>query len=393
LIDDQHLLINPYFPMPKPIAPNTICKHPDYTAKTAPKKGAGKRVQASKSPSPKAAQQPLLTTASKSRPEAKFQQEESKARVYRTKGTAPLPQYAGLSKKEFTLLKEFFMVHQNFDSEDAEWMALEILKNKDTLHEFTFQGKTLFELAVKTGNSDVAKLLLKHGDIPTCSADAKQKVWSCILLQKGPDNQDWPEPDFELARLLAKNPEWKNELNSGTKRNFVFAVLHSWSPHVLKVVKFLNKNGVNFNVQDHNNKCPELANTLTCAITKIPMHDREALVTYLLSKCHANVNARNLNYQTPLMACAESCSISILKILLDSGANPSITFVNSTETVLDFLLKSNNPPNDIAERVALLLQHWPSSEGLAELEAKYNGNPIFSEAKRSLKNPKSARKV
>jgi hypothetical protein len=144
--------------MPKPITPNTIRKHPDYTAKTAPKKGAGKRVQASKSPSPKAAQQTLPTTASKFRPKASLQRKAGEMPVYRTKGTAPLPQYAGLSKKEFTLLKDFLLDAKQCQPKDAEEFIAHALLNINQLN--VFHGKTLFYYTLLHNRLDLAKLLI-----------------------------------------------------------------------------------------------------------------------------------------------------------------------------------------------------------------------------------------
>jgi hypothetical protein len=243
--------------MPKPVSSNAkpisltvpadpVISLPYSSTKNAPKKkGKGKSVEVSRASAPKVLPQSTSVQNSPFRPRRKFEREEGEVALYHTKGTVPLDQYAGLTKKEFALMKKFCIDQGLCTADDADGFVKEIFSDKTKLHELKFKYESLFQLAVYDRSLEVLKLLVEQGGVPSCPS-IQYDLLHELLLGKTNDGV-CKAPDFKLADFLIKNCGFDvgSPFDGADCHNWncLSAAIDEGSPFCLEVVKFLIKNG------------------------------------------------------------------------------------------------------------------------------------------------------
>jgi hypothetical protein len=396
--------------MPKPISSNvkpvslTVPADPvaNYTAKNAPKKkGKGKSVEVSPASAPKVLPQSPSVQNSPFRPRKKFEREAGEVALYRTKGKPPLAQYAGLTKKEFVLMKGF-CIHQGLCTADyADGFVKEIFSDKTKLHELKFKYESLFQLAVYDRSLEVLKLLVEQGGVPQ---------WDCL-------SRDWGNipsrlffnlliappvctpNDFKLAAFLAKDCGWAGAFNvERASEPFIIEIIKEKEfVDALERLKFLHEHGADVNILNfYTSNMYGCGTPLLAAIQA----GRKDIIEFLIKDCGADVNFQDSHGHTPLMLACEQLDLGTVSLLLAHGANPELEYYKLwfESAMSDWVANSSfsQQDNDFLKIFMEMYKHM-SPEYRAQLDERYQDNPFYQEAKNRMnarfKKTKSARKV
>lgn len=176
-----------------------------------------------------------------------------------------------------------------------------LAKNPENVDIQNRHGQTPIMRACKHGHSKIVEILLENGANVNAASHEHGNIPIHYAAKEG-----W---EGVVKILLAKNPKNVNAENKSKETPLMLATLKGHD----NVVKILLEKGANVNAVDHK---------YGLAALHVAALNGEESIAKILVAMNANINVQDKKYRTPLTLAALKKHVTVVKILLERGANP-----------------------------------------------------------------------